>query len=219
VPLRCPQCGSVVEPLNGPHGLVCPACRNTGRVAVAQPPAWPVGPAPAAKAPGILVAAMAFGVAAIVLFPLGLLLGAVAVILAVNGRKRLALLPPGSPGDGLATGGLVLGIVGMVVGVVGFVVLSSVLFVLVSNLGPGAPDTGVSIAFNKVEEGPGGTVTVVATDPGLVWEDFTVSGTAECRLPQGPVEPGDFIACPAAGDVRVAHAPSNTLVYVATFVD
>jgi hypothetical protein len=219
--MRCPYCGSVVEPLVDAQGaLVCPACMNTGRFASAQPGWAAAGPsaAPAAKVPGKLVAALVLGIASVVLFPIGLVLGPIAVVLAVQGRKELERAPRGSPGDGFATGGLVLGIVGMVAGLFGLVVLSSVFFVLVSNLGEGN-EPGVNMALSKSEAGPGGTLTVVMVDAGYRWEEFEGSGSAGCSLPAGEVEAGDVLECEGPGDFQLLHTPSGTLLYATTFRD
>ncbi|HUR25695.1 MAG TPA: hypothetical protein VM327_06760 [Candidatus Thermoplasmatota archaeon] len=56
MPMRCPYCGSVVEPARDTSGaLFCPACQNSGTVApVWPPPARPAGargPAPSATPP------------------------------------------------------------------------------------------------------------------------------------------------------------------------
>lgn len=239
VPMRCPHCGSVVEPLRDTSGaLFCPACQNTGRVIAAwppqapppappsaqrpgpppgafQPPAWQ----PQAKPPGKLVASVALGISAIVLFPIGLILGTIAVICATKGRNELRRLPPGTPGEGMATAGLALGIVGIVVGVFGgLVLMSAVVFVLVSNLGEGS-EGAPSVSFMKDEAGPGGRLTVVQADAEGHWQDFTASGDAGCILPFGPVRAGDVIECGSAGTVELLHRPTNSLVYATTFMD
>src|SRR5687767_7314947 len=101
--MRCPHCGSVVEPLRDTSGaLFCPACQNTGHVSPAwarqaaqptlSPPHQRLGPPldlspPAqaawqqpAKPSGKAVASLVLGIAAIVLFPVGLILGPIAIV-------------------------------------------------------------------------------------------------------------------------------------------
>src|SRR5688572_3147138 len=128
--MRCPYCGSVVEPSRDTSGaLFCPACQNTGKVTPVWPPqpqgfsppgppaggmAPPAGTAPSAPpgpAPGKAVAALVLGVCSILLGPLGLVLGPVAIVLAVKAQGELRRLPPGTPGQGMSITGLVLGCV------------------------------------------------------------------------------------------------------------
>jgi hypothetical protein len=232
VPMRCPYCGSVVEPMSDAQGtLVCPACQNTGQTFAAQPNWAPVAPATAnwepqapppplapqrqgdMRTPGKVVAALVLGIAGVVLFPIGLILGTLAIIYAVKGRKELQNSPTGTPGDGMATAGLVLGIVGLVVGLVGgVVVMSAVVFVLVSNLGEGSQPP--EIAFDRDGEGPGGTLTVATVDPFVSWDDLVVSGSASCSAPsEGLVEVGDRVVCEVDGRVEVRHWLSGDVVY------
>lgn len=224
--MRCPYCGSVVEPARDTSGaLFCPACQNSGKVspsaarqaaqsAASLPPQPPGGP------PGKVVASLALGIGAIVLFPIGLILGPLAIVYAVKGRNELRGSPAGAPGEGMATAGLVLGIVGIVAGVFGgIVVLSAVVFVLVSNLGEGPEAAVPSISFAKDDAGPGGTLRVVQVDAGVHWWEFAASGAAGCALPAGEVRPGDEIGCPSAGAFELVHDPSGKLAYATTFLD
>lgn len=217
--------------------LVCPACQNTGQAIAAQPewasadppgPDWePLAPPPLPAAPrrgdlrtpGKVVAALVLGIAGVVLFPVGLILGTLAIIYAVKGRKELQRLPAGTPGDGMATAGLILGIVGLVVGLVGgVVVLSAVVFVLVSNLGEGSGQLP-QVAFAKNEAGFGGTLTVVQTEADVLWSDLEASGTADCFLPFGDIEVGDVIECSSPGSLELVHTPSGLPLYSTTFND
>lgn len=243
VPMRCPYCGSTVEPTRGAAGqLVCPLCGNTGRIAAAPPAAqsWTAAPAPpappaaspsagspypssppqwpssgdpsaagqAGRAPTKATLALVFGIATLVLFPLAILLGPVALVLGIQALRQLKRMPPNTPGQGMAITGIVLGAIGIVVGIT--VVLAAIVFVLVSNLGT------EEWAFDVDDSGAGGVLTVT-NYPGLpAWSEFELGGTASCRLPAGDVDFGDEIVCTTDGTVLLLESATNEAVYTAT---
>ena len=91
-----------------------------------SPPAPALAPPPSAVAPrrAVLpgaIAALVLGVVAVWMFPLGLVLGPLAIGFAIQARRRHRV-EPGLQGRGLATAGLVTGIVGTLLGA-GFVAL------------------------------------------------------------------------------------------------
>lgn len=223
--MRCPFCGSSVEPGRDAAGqLVCPLCRNTGRVEAAwsQSPAPapaavpaaapgfapPPAPAPGGRAPGKSIAALAVGIAALVLFPLAIILGPVALVLGIQALRQLKRAPS-TAGQGMAIAGIVLGGIGFLVGIT--VVLAAVVFVLVSNLGSAG-----AWAFEVDPSGEGGVLTVVDHPASAHWAGFELDGTASCRLPVGEVAFGDEIVCTTDGTVVLLDAADGTEVYRAT---
>lgn len=232
--MRCPFCGSTVEPARNAAGqLVCPLCGNTGRIApappgaqpwTAAPPAPPASPyaaqgawPPPAEPPGggpgrtptKATLALIFGIAAFVLFPFAILLGPVALVLGIQALRQIKRMPPGTPGQGLAITGIVLGGIGIMVGIT--VVLAAVVFVLVSNLG-----TLETWDFDVDDSGPGGVLTVKGYPGTPSWSDFALGGTASCRLPTGDVSFGDEIVCTTDGTVQLLDAATSQALYNAT---
>lgn len=96
------------------------------------PPGQPAGPA-AEPAPShaVAIAALVVGIVSLLLFwafGLGAVLGIVAVILGVKGTNA-AKKHPARPGNGLAVGGIVTGVIGILAGlVIGGLVLAVALF-------------------------------------------------------------------------------------------
>jgi hypothetical protein len=210
----------MVEPGRNAAGhLVCPLCRNTGRIQAAQPA--PAAPPPAsadpqapppgavAPAPRKALAALIVGIAAVVVAPLGLLLGPAALVLGVQALRRIKRLPPGTGGQGMAIAGIVLGGVGIMLGIT--VLLALLVFVLVSDLA-----AGEQWAFAVDATGVGGVLTVEGY-PGLPsWDRFGLGGSAECRLPTGDVDYGDRIVCTTDGTVLLTEVATGEVVYSAT---
>jgi hypothetical protein len=224
--MRCPHCGSVVEPMRDALGaLVCPACNNTWLVGAFPPPpgmaapfahlsaAGPQVQPPPREAPKIAVWAMVFGIAALVLFPISILLGPVAIVLGIKALGAIKRMPPGTQGQGMAVTGLVLGGIAILVGIT--VVLAAVVFVLVSNLAE--PEPAV-FTFDVDASGAGGTLTLTnATGDLGTWSDYELQGDARCTLPGGDIDVGDRIVCVTDGDVHLVDWIDEETVY-STFV-
>jgi hypothetical protein len=228
--MRCPYCGSVVEPMRDVQGaLVCPACRNTGRVAFAQPTWAPVAATgfappplpPPGVTPTLAIVSLVLGVVSIVmvftffLAPLAAVFGGVAIGLGIPPLRRGRSPPVSSAGRGLAVAGIVTGAIGVVIGLVAAVAFGAVFSVL-DDLGDLETEPEPYIVFDRNGLGPGGTLTVVDVDSGVDWEDLEVSGTASCSAPSGSVRAGDQIACEVDGRVEVLHWPSGEVVYSTT---
>jgi hypothetical protein len=238
--MRCPFCGSTVEPTRNAAGqLVCPLCGNTGRIAPAPPGAqsWTASPSPAGaagapypsssqwpppagaspssamgapgRAPTKALLALIFGIAAFVLFPIAIILGPVALVLGIQALRQIKRMPPGTPGQGMAITGIVLGGIGIMVGIT--IVMAAIVFVLVSDLG-----TMGEWDFDVDASGVGGVLTVKDYPGTPPWSDFELGGTASCRLPTGDVGYGDEIVCTTDGSVILMDAATNQAVYNAT---
>ena len=79
-----------------------------------QPPGYGYRPPPVTN--GKAVASMILGIVSIIFCYLGLLIGPVAIVLSVLASKDIAAQPPGvAGGKGMATAGLVTGIIGTVI--------------------------------------------------------------------------------------------------------
>ena len=226
--MRCPYCGSVVEPARDTSGaLFCPACQNTGKVT----PVWPPlpnggagavlspGAAPAAPAatPGKAVAALVLGICGITFSPLGLLLGPLAIVFAVQARRELKRLPAGTPGQGMSISGLVLGSIAIVISLVTAVVLVAGFFFAEEF---GEPERElVEMRFEVDAEGTGGVLrlsNVTGTDEFSSWFEYELAGTARCTLPNGDIDVGDEIVCVTDGDVVLSDWGDERVVYSAT---
>ncbi|MEA3137099.1 MAG: hypothetical protein QOC71_1380 [Thermoplasmata archaeon] len=218
--MRCPHCGSVVEPARDTSGaLFCPVCQNTGILpsgVPAPPPIPPLSP-PAAvgSAPGKATAALVLGIATFVAFPIAIVLGPIALVLGIQALRKIKASPPGTPGQGMAVAGIVLGSVGILFGLT--VVMAALVFVLVSNLGPSAAG-GTEFTFVVDAAGPGGTLTLAAVTNATFadWSDYELGGDARCTLPSGPVEAGDRIVCVTDGDVVLIDWGNEETVYSTT---
>ncbi len=230
--MRCPHCGSVVEPLRDPAGaLFCPACRNTGQVptpvaspglaaaapALRGPDGSPLAaPASPGVTPGKSIAALVLGICGVVLWPLGILLGPLAIGFAVSSRND-SKRDPRIGGKGMAVAGLVLGTVAVVLSVlyIGFMIF---LFTSISNLLSDFPTTAATFTFDVDASGPGGVLTVTSAENATFaeWSDYELDGTARCTLPNGPVDVGDRIVCTTDGDVVLTDWSTEEIVYAAT---
>ncbi|HJQ93361.1 MAG TPA: DUF4190 domain-containing protein, partial [Candidatus Thermoplasmatota archaeon] len=176
----------------------------------AAPP--PVGP-PGAT-PGKAVAALVLGIAAILVFPVAIVLGPLALVFGVKAMRDLKRSPPGTPGQGMAIAGVVMGGIAILVGLT--VVLAAVVFVLVSNLGQ---PTDPSFDFEVDAEGPGGVLRLTNVT-GLTsladWSDYELGGTARCSLPNdGRIDVGDEIVCVTDGTVALIDWYEGETVYFA----
>jgi hypothetical protein len=149
------------------------------------------------------------GIAAFVVFPLAILLGPVALVLGIQALRQIRRMPPGTPGQGMAVAGIVLGLIGIMVGIT--VVLAAIVFVLVSNLG-----TTGEWDFDVDATGKGGVLTVKGYPGAPSWSGFRLGGTASCRLPAGDVDFGDEIVCTTDGTVQLLDAGDGHAVYNAT---
>lgn len=115
----CPYCRATVQPLVGADGQnLCPRCHNRG----------PAGPAAGAVVPAAVqptvpgaTASLVLGIVGIVLEPLGIILGIIAIVMANNAQKALDAAPGAYAGAGVVTAGRVLGIVGIALGVVSLI--------------------------------------------------------------------------------------------------
>lgn len=231
VPMRCPYCGSVVEPARDTSGaLFCPACQNTGKVTPAWPPqpqgssppavpggmATPAGTAasaPPGRTPGKAVAALVVGIATFVLFPLAIVLGPIALVLGIKALGEVKRSPPGTPGQGMAIAGTVLGGLGILLGLT--VLMAAVVFVLVSNLSEPPEPT---FTFEVDAEGTGGVLRLsnVTDLPSFAdWSDYELGGTARCALPNGDIDVGDEIVCVTDGTVVLIDWYDEETVYFA----
>lgn len=222
MPMRCPHCGSVVEPLRDAMGeLVCPACHNTGRVAGAvAPAAQPAAPAPGvppyapyaapppAPSSGKSIASLVVGIASIILWFLGLLLGPIALFLGISARKDVAR-QPGTGGAGMAIAGIVLGSIGCFLGLLGLAFFLTLLaaFGTIGELAQ-PPD----LSFDVDGSGEGGILTLTDYSRPLAWEELELRGTASCSLPEGDVDVGDQVVCWTDGTVVVVHRVSDEAV-------
>lgn len=176
-----------------------------------MPPVPPDGPAPT---PGKAVAALLLGIAAFVVFPLGIILGPLALVFGIKALGRLKRLPPGTPGHGMAVTGIVLGGLGVLVGLT--FGLAAIVFVLVSALGAGS-EAPPALSLSKDDSGAGGVLTVSDVEAGVQWWEFIAAGDAGCVLPAGPVEVGQQVTCSSAGWVDLVHEPTGESVYATTF--
>lgn len=99
------------QPAYGPPAHGQPAY---GQPAYGQQP-YGYGYPPAPQASGKATAAMIVGIVSIVFCYLGVLIGPVAIVLAVQAKKDIKRSNGTRTGDGMATAGLITGIVGTVV--------------------------------------------------------------------------------------------------------
>lgn len=224
-PVVCPFCKSKIQPLVGADGRkTCPLCRNTGKPLatplppVAPPPvrqpAPPVQqpvPVPPTKpnAPGA-VASLVLGIIGIVTGFLGIILGIVAIVLGNKAERAIANNPGAYEGGGLATAGRILGIISIVLGALTLIVMVFIVVLFANIAGALAPD----ITF--VVDAATNQVIVNETESGLEWEDFTVTGSADCVLPSGSVDVGDVVQCAGDGSVRIAYFLSDDEVFTGT---
>lgn len=172
------------------------------------PQAFMAGASPAAR-PGVAVAALVLGICSMVVFPLAIVFGPLAIVYGVKAQGRIRRSPPGTPGQGMALTGIILGSIGIMVGIT--VVLAAVVFVLVSNLG--ATETW---AFTVDTSGPGGVLTVTGYPGFPDWSEVSLGGSAACRLPTGSVDYGDTIVCTSDGTVFLLDGTSGAALYNTT---
>lgn len=223
--MRCPYCGSVVEPARDTSGaLFCPACQNTGQVR----PAWPPLPdgavasaGPGTRGPsstsGKAVAALVLGICSVLTSPLGLLLGPLAIVFGLRARTELKGQPPGS-GQGMGLAGLILGVVGIAVSLVTAVVLVAGPFFF-PEVAEDEPGGQVTLEFDIDSTGEGGALTLLnltGTTESSGWYEYELGGTARCTLPNGDIDVGDRIVCVTDGDVVVIDWSDGRTVYSAT---
>jgi hypothetical protein len=117
--VTCPYCKSWVIPTRNELGkLLCPTCKNGGRVAKPAP-AFGQGTSPAyqayvpsTNAPGA-APSLVLGILAVVVPYIGWILGIIALMQSSKARKAIAM-DPSLQGKGMATAGKVLGIVSLV---------------------------------------------------------------------------------------------------------
>ena len=152
----CPHCRSTVVPTRDTAGqMLCPACRNTGRI---QQPAWSPLPPPAqptpfspvqplssvqpahgdgmarAPAPGA-TASMVLGILALVIPYIGFILGFIAMSLGKSALRAAEQAPLRYEGVGMAKAGRIMGIVAVCIyGVLLAIVFMAILFVVLSNM-------------------------------------------------------------------------------------
>jgi hypothetical protein len=155
------------------------------------------------------VAALVLGICSLVVFPLAIVLGPLAIVYGVKAQGRIRRSPPGTPGQGMAITGTILGSIAILVGIT--IVLAAVVFVLVSNL-----CEAEAWDFTVDASGPGGVLTV-AGYPGFPdWSEFSLDGSAACRLPSGSVDYGDAIVCTSDGTVVLLDGATGVALYNAT---
>jgi hypothetical protein len=227
--MRCPYCGSVVEPMRDVQGaLVCPACRNTGRVAFAQPTWSAVGaqgftPPPLPQpgvTPALAVVSLVLGVVAIFMLftlflaPVAFVFGAVAIGLGIPPLRKGRTPPVSGAGRGMSIAGIATGGVGVLFGLLAALAFGAV-FAVFDELASEQDEAPV-ILFDRSAAGSGGTLTVVEVDRYVDWDDLEVSGSASCTAPTGEVVEGDRIVCELDGRVEVVHWPTNEVVYSTT---
>lgn len=227
--MRCPYCGSVVDPLRDARGdLVCPACSNTGQVAAGwtQPAALanPAAPLPGQAGPvdssaavarptsGKAIAALVLGICSIMLWPTAIVTAPLALIFGVQALKQTSGPAPRA-GRGMAIAGIVCGSVGIVIAVV--VGLAFLVFAIVSSADGGPDLFEDQWAFDVDDAGPGGVLTVTGYPGFPAWSEFTLGGDADCRLPSGDVDYGDDILCTADGTVLLLDADTGETLYSA----
>ena len=218
--MRCPYCGSSVEPARDTSGaLFCPACQNSGIVSPAWSRAHPAASALGAgrrpgSAPRKAVAALILGVTALVVFPLAIVLGPLALAFGLKAVGELKRSAAGTPGQGMAVAGLALGGIAVLVG------LGVVYAAAVAVLGRDTGETEDPVfAFEVEGEGPGGILRlsrVTGLAPLADWSDYELGGTAACALPSGGIDVGDEIVCVTDGDVVLRDWSEDETRYVAT---
>lgn len=237
--MRCPHCGSVVEPLRDTAGaLFCPACQNSGQVSAAwaQPAGYPTPAAPSdpaalghgagplqasaygpmayppanRPASGKAIASMVVGICSIVMYFLGIVLGPIALGLGISARADIKRLGLGGNGMGLA--GIILGAIGTGIGIL-TIAMFAFLFTAIDDL---EGDTTVEMSFEVDGSGAGGTLTVVEVTGSGYWYEYELGGTARCSLPNGDVQEGDQIVCVTDGDVVVIEWDSGETIYATT---
>lgn len=154
---------------------------------------------------------MVLGIAGVVMWPLGLLVGPIALFLGISARRDL-VRRPGTGGGGLAIAGIVLGSIGCLLGLLGIAVILT-LFTAIGTIEEltQAPE----MAFDVDSSGDGGTLTVTDLSRPLGWSDLQLGGTASCTLPEGDVDVGDEIVCWTDGDVVLIHRVSDEEVFAA----
>ncbi len=135
-PQECPACGQFVGPAANP-----PAPGDNPYAA----PTTASAPAPAAygyayprpitlPTSGKAIASMVIGICSIVFYFLGFILGPLAIGLWASARSDFKQLPPLYKGQGLATAGLVTGIIGSLIGLLMVVVI--ILSIALASQGP-----------------------------------------------------------------------------------
>jgi hypothetical protein len=132
----CPRCRSRVVPLAQASGeLLCPACNNTGVVAV-PPSQWGAanpGQGLPENAPGA-VAALVLGIVSFLPY-VGIVTSWIAISMGKSALRAIRESPGRYGGAGLAQAGRILGIVALCLylAVLLVVVVAAIVFVLVSN--------------------------------------------------------------------------------------
>ena len=130
--VQCPHCGYPVEPELQSCGSCGQPLPGTTEGNPYAPPRQPHQPPPgsayayAYPSPhtlpnsGKAIASMVLGICSIVIYPLGFLLGPLAIIFHVIARRDLRRHPPAMKGGGMNTAGLVTGIIGTFFGALVF---------------------------------------------------------------------------------------------------
>jgi flagellin-like protein len=125
-------------------------------------------------------------------------------------------------------------VIGVILMVAITVVLAAVVFVLVSNLGKGS-EKAPNLSFNK--DSSARTLTVVQSDPGVNWDDFTLGGSCFttaatplsftlangqagtfAQISTWTIAGGDVLSnCQPNETLTLTHTATNSLVYSTTF--
>lgn len=74
-----------------------------------------------------------------------------------------------------------------------------------------------NIAFSSQSTGPGGTVTVIQAEPGILWDDLGVDGPL-CSPPPADeyASAGDQILCTMDGRITITHWPTGFVLFEAS---
>ena len=108
---QCNRCNEVVTPRGDTTPRFCPRCGE--RLGGAPVEAPDTRLADRGKITGSAIASLAFGVVALFPSVLGVLFGIIAIGLGVTARQRISKSRGTLGGEGLATAGIVLGILGV----------------------------------------------------------------------------------------------------------
>lgn len=159
---------------------------------------------------GKSIAALVLGIVSVVLYPVAVITGPLAIGFGVSATKAARREPQRVGGRGLAIAGIVCGSVGLAIALL---VVGLFLFVFLTV--DGFEVDGGPPEFVAHTDGEGGVLEVVAIDGSDWWSGYVLAGTADCDLPFGEIEVGDEIVCFTDGTVRVRDAYSGETVYQA----
>jgi len=103
-------------------------------------------------------------------------------------------------------------VIGVILMVAITVAIAATVYVYVSGMLGGGATKAPSMAWNK-ETSPTKKLILVSADPGLVWGDFTITGSSSTYGATVAVTAGQLVNLTGAtGTITIYHEPTNTLM-------